>query len=133
MKLSKEDIEKVDLITTGDADEDWARTIPKPKGWRMLIYVPEPEGKIGSVLTTVQRNQEEALASPIGKVLEMGDLCYKHAKFGPDQEPWCKPGDWVIFKPYAGTRIKANGKEFRLINDETVEAVVEDPRGIERA
>jgi hypothetical protein len=34
---------------------------------------------------------------------------------------------------YSGTRFKVNGQEFRLINDDMVEAVVDDPRGYTRA
>jgi co-chaperonin GroES (HSP10) len=48
-------------------------------------------------------------------------------------DPTAKVGDWVVFRAFSGTRIKIHGKEFRLINDDTVEAVVEDPRGVERA
>jgi co-chaperonin GroES (HSP10) len=47
--------------------------------------------------------------------------------------PWCKEGDFVITRAYAGTRFKIHGREFRLINDDQVEAVVQDPRGITRA
>jgi co-chaperonin GroES (HSP10) len=62
----------------------------------------------------------------------MGSLAYKdEAKF--PSGPWCKGGDWVLFRAYSGTRIKIHGREFRIINDDTVEAVVEDPRGIARA
>ena len=65
-------------------------------------------------------------------VLKMGDLCYKDKDKFP-LGPWCKEGDWVIFRAYSGTRIRIHGREFRLINDDTVEAVVEDPRGVSRA
>lgn len=134
MKISKAAIEKAcDIVSTGDHDEDFARTIPQPKGWRMLIYVPEPEGKLGSVMTSETRTTEEHLACPVGLVIAMGDLCYRHPKFGNEYNPWCKVGDWITTKSYAGTRLKVNGQEFRTINDETVETVVEDPRGIERA
>ena len=62
----------------------------------------------------------------------MGPDCYKdYAKFPTG--PWCSEGDWVVMRAYSGTRINIHGKEFRLINDDTVEAVVNDPRGIQRA
>jgi hypothetical protein len=38
----------------------------------------------------------------------------------------------VLTRPYAGTRLVIHGREFRIINDDTVEAVVDDPRGIRR-
>jgi co-chaperonin GroES (HSP10) len=65
-------------------------------------------------------------------VMQLGDLCYKDEARFPTGA-WCKEGDFVITRAYAGTRIKIHGKEFRIINDDTVEAVVDDPRGYERA
>jgi co-chaperonin GroES (HSP10) len=62
----------------------------------------------------------------------MGDLCYKDENKFPTGA-WCQEGDWVLFRAYSGSRIKIHGREFRLINDDTVEAVVDDPRGIYRA
>ena len=67
----------------------------------------------------------------VGFVLKMGDLAYADEKKFPTG-PWCKQGDWVVFRAYSGTRIKIYGQEFRIINDDSVEAVVDDPRGIAR-
>ena len=73
----------------------------------------------------------EETASIIGFVMAMGADAYKdHSKF--PNGPFCKKGDFVIFRSYSGTRFKIHGKEFRLINDDTVEAVVDDPRGYTR-
>ena len=77
--------------------------------------------------------EREALATVVSYVIRVGPLAYKDKdKFG-DGEPWCKEGDWVIFRSYSGTRVKIHDKEFRLINDDTVEAVVEDTRGVMKA
>ena len=55
-------------------------------------------------------------------------------KFGEDMDPWCKKGDCVLIPPFAGIRlVHKSGQEFRLINDDTVQGVVEDPRGSRRA
>ena len=62
----------------------------------------------------------------------MGDVCYSDEKRFPTG-PWCAVGDWVMFRPYSGTRFKIRGQEFRLINDDTIEAVVDDPREYSRA
>ena len=67
-----------------------------------------------------------------GYVLKMGEDCYQDKERYPNG-PWCKTGDWVVFRAYSGTRLNIYGKEFRIINDDTVEAVVEDPRGVVRA
>jgi co-chaperonin GroES (HSP10) len=74
----------------------------------------------------------EETASIIGFVVEMGDECYKDKEKFPNG-PYCQKGDFVIFRSYSGTRFKIKGDEFRLINDDTVEAVVDDPRGYTRA
>jgi co-chaperonin GroES (HSP10) len=76
--------------------------------------------------------EKESLATVVGFVLKVGSLAYKDTNKFPDG-PWCKEGDWVLFRAYSGTRIKIHGREFRIINDDTVEGVVDDPRGIARA
>jgi co-chaperonin GroES (HSP10) len=99
----------------------------------MLIALPELEEKTDSgIYLPEQVREKESLATVVGFVLKMGSLAYKDPAKFPDG-PWCKEGDWVLFRAYSGTRIKIHGREFRIINDDTVEAVVEDPRGIARA
>ena len=65
-------------------------------------------------------------------VIDMGDECYTDLDKFPSG-PYCQRGEWIIFRSYSGTRIKVKGQEFRLINDDTVEATVNDPRSVERA
>jgi co-chaperonin GroES (HSP10) len=74
----------------------------------------------------------EEVLSPVLFVVKMGPDCYKDEKRFPSG-PSCKVGDFVLVRPNTGTRIKIHGKEFRLINDDSVEGVVQDPRGITRA
>ena len=74
----------------------------------------------------------EELLSPVLFVVKVGPDAYKDEKRFPNG-PSCKVGDFVLVRPNTGTRIKIHGKEFRIINDDSVEAVVQDPRGISRA
>ena len=76
--------------------------------------------------------QIEEVATVVGFVLAMGSECYKDQKKFPDG-PWCKVGDFVLMRAYSGTRFKIHGKEFRILNDDSIEATVEDPRGLSRA
>lgn len=113
-------------------DEVMAK-LPKPSGYRLLIAIPEVSTKTaGGVYIPDERRNSEETASIIGLVLKVGPEAYSDANRFPNG-PWCKEGDFVIFRSYSGTRFKVLGKEFRLINDDTVEAVVEDPRGYSRA
>ena len=75
--------------------------------------------------------KKEEILSTVLFVVELGSDCYKDEKRFPNG-PYCKPGDFVLVRPNAGTRLVIHGKEFRIINDDTVEAVVQDPRGITR-
>ncbi len=106
--------------------------LPKPTGWRILVlpFKQKEKTKGGIILAddTVERSQ---VASTCGFVLDMGPHCYDKDRF--PSGPWCKQGDWVVFRAYSGTRMKMYGQEFRLINDDTVEAVVDDPTGVVRA
>jgi len=109
-----------------------ATQLPAPKGYKLLITLPElEETTAGGIYIPGAVREAEQTASMVGFVLKLGTLAYKDEKRFPDG-PWRKEGDWVLFRAYSGTRIKIHGKEFRLINDDTVEAVVEDPRGVQR-
>ena len=109
-------------------DEDTTRKLPEPKGYKLLIAIPKLEEKTqGGVIIPDALKGMEQTASIIGLVIATGDAAYKDADKFPDG-PYCKEGDFVIFRSYSGTRFKLRGEEFRLINDDTVEAVVDDPR-----
>lgn len=106
---------------------------PEPRGYKVLIALPKIEEKTeGGIIRPESFRKVEETASIFGFVVKLGDLAYGDAARFPTG-PWCKEGDWVVFRSYSGTRIKVHGQEFRLINDDSVEAVVEDPRGYERA
>jgi co-chaperonin GroES (HSP10) len=114
-------------------DEQLKAKLPEPAGYRLLIAIPEVSEKTeGGVFMPEQLKKAEETASIIGFVVKMGPEAFADADKFPNG-PWCKEGDFVIFRSYSGTRFKVLGKEFRLINDDTVEAVVEDPRGYSRA
>ena len=114
-------------------DEELKAKLPEPSGYRLLIAIPEISEKTeGGVYMPDQLKKAEETATIIGFVVKIGPEAYvDEAKF--PNGPWCKEGDFVIFRSYSGTRFKVQGQEFRLINDDTVEAVVEDPRGYSRA
>ena len=115
-----------------EADEK-ARQLPIPSGYRILCAIPEVENEYDNGLLKADEtiNYEEKLATVLF-VVEMGPDCYKDEKRFPNGA-WCKKGDFVIVRPNAGTRLLIHGREFRMINDDVVEAVVQDPRGITRA
>ncbi len=115
----------------GDAEK--AAQLPEPKGYRILCAVPDASDTYESGLAKASDTKRiEENGTVVLFVLKMGDLCYKEeAKFSTG--PWCKEGDFVLTRAYAGTRFKIHGREFRLINDDTVEGVVLDPRGYTRA
>ena len=107
--------------------------LPEPTGYRLLIALPEIDEKTqGGVIMPDGLVKDESTASIIGFVIKMGSDAYSDKERFPNGA-WCKEGDFVIFRSYSGTRFKVAGKEFRLINDDTVEGVVDDPRGYTRA
>tara|TARA_R110002020_G_scaffold37165_5_gene112275 strand:+ start:1550 stop:1954 length:405 start_codon:yes stop_codon:yes gene_type:complete len=115
-------------------DKNLASQLPKPTGWRMLLALPEVKEKTdGGIVLPQERISAERAASVVGCVLLQGPQCYKgDSRFPEGTEPWCKIGDWVVIGSYDGTRLLIHGKEFRIINDDGIQAVVEDPRGISR-
>ena len=120
-----------------DADnETKASALPIPTGWKLLCIVPEVSDKLEGTSLDLVRDmttlKQEEHATTVLFVLRMGPDAYKdQAKF--PSGAWCKEGDFVLVRTYSGTRFKIFGKEFRMINDDQVECVVQDPRGITRA
>lgn len=108
--------------------------LPVPVGYRVLIALPQvPETFDNSlVLKANTTKQAEHVLSTIGFVIDMGGQAYTDKERFPDG-PWCKVGDYVMFRANTGTRFKIEGVEYRLMNDDSIEAVVADPRGITRA
>ena len=118
--------------------EQRGRSLPDPTGWRILCMVPPAKDLIdGTSLNLVKAAETikvEEQTTAVLFVLKVGPLAYKDpAKFGSDCTPWCKEGDFILVRTYTGTRFKVFGREFRLLNDDQVDAVVSDPRGITRA
>jgi co-chaperonin GroES (HSP10) len=115
------------------SDEEKATQLPKPSGYRILCAIPEAEKEHdGSGLLKADITmQNEELLTTVLFVVELGEDCYKDPTRFPNG-PWCKKGDFVLVRPHAGSRLVIHGREFRIINDDSVEAVVADPRGIRR-
>jgi co-chaperonin GroES (HSP10) len=118
-------------VLPGTAEEK-AKQVPDPSTYHLLCVLPEVEEEYDSGLIKAgQTIHFEELLSPVLFVVKMGPDAYKDEKRFPSG-PSCKVGDFVLVRPNTGTRIKIHGKEFRVILDESVEAVVQDPRGITR-
>ena len=115
------------------AKEEKARQLPQPRGYKILVTLPPVEEEIGDtgLIKSAQSMYHEQLLTNVLFVVELGDMCYSDKDRFPSG-PWCKKGDFVMCRANTGTRFKIHGTEFRLINDDSVEAVVQDPRGIER-
>ena len=123
---------EADLKVVEEEDVEKASQLPVPTGYRILIGLPEIEEKTeGGIIKAQSTISLEETASVVGFVLAMGPDCYKDEKRFPTG-PWCKEGDFIIMRAYSGTRISIHGKEFRIINDDTPEAVIDDPRGVSR-
>ena len=108
------------VVLKGEAEEDtprYASQLPEPKGYKILIALPEiDEATDGGIIKSAELQHEESIATVVGWVMSMGPDAYaSYARF--PSGPYCQLGDWVIFRAFSGTRIKIHGKEFRLIFD----------------
>ena len=119
-----------DLIGVKKSEKKEEPKLPQPTGWRLLVlpFKMKEKTKGGIVLaeTTLEKQQ---VGSQVGLVLAMGPDCYKDKERYPDG-PWCKVKDWVMFARYAGSRIKIDGGEMRLLNDDEVLATIDSPEDI---
>jgi len=123
-----------EAVDTVKATEELEAQLPMPVGYRVLIALPQVEETFDgtNLLKTDTIKNQEHIMSIIGLVVDMGEQAYND----PERfttGPWCKQGDYVMFRANSGTRFKVNGVEYRLMNDDSIEAVVADPSGVSRA
>jgi co-chaperonin GroES (HSP10) len=103
--------------------------VPKPTGWRLVVLPYRGVAKTkGGVLLTDKAVEEQQIASVCALVLEVGPDAYADKDKFP-HGPWCKKGDWVIIARYAGSRIKIEGGELRILNDEIL-GTVDSPEDV---
>ena len=123
----------VDLTQLLDkSNEEKATQLPKPSGYRILCAIPEMEKEYESgIIKADETVRVEETLTTVLFVVDLGPDCYADTARFPSGA-WCKKGDFVLVKPYAGSRLVIHGREFRMINDDSVEGVVDDPRGIKR-
>ncbi len=124
--------EAVETVETNE--EEFEAQLPTPVGYRVLIAMPVVEEAFEGteLLKSVTTKHQEQVMSIIGLVVDMGEQAYSDPDRFPNG-PWCKQGDYVMFRANTGTRFTVEGLEYRLMNDDSIEAVVADPRGIQRA
>jgi len=119
-------------IEAEEGDKDKAAQLPKPSGYHILCAIPEMEKEFENGLIKADETiRMEEMLTTVLFVVDLGPDCYKDDKRFPSG-PWCKKGDFILVRPNAGSRLIIHEREFRLINDDVVEAVVDDPRGIKR-
>ena len=131
--------ESVDLLKAIDLTailhktaEEKAKQLPTPTGYRILCAIPEQEKEFeGGIIKADETIMIEETLTTVLFVVAMGPDCYKDQSRFPSG-PYCNVGDFVLIRPNAGSRLVIHGKEFRMINDDSVEGTVDDPRGIRR-
>lgn len=131
--MNKFDVQAVDLSgLLNKPVEDKAKQIPDPVTYHLLCMLPEAKEEYeGGILKSNQAMQYEELLSPVLFVAKIGPDAFKDSARFPSG-PSCVVGDFILVRPNTGTRMKIHGTEWRLINDDSVQAVIQDPRGIQR-
>ena len=122
----------VGMYSSEATAEEKAKQLPRPSGYHILCAIPEIEKEYDSGIAKADQtiHNEEVLTTVLF-VVDLGSDCYADKTRFPSG-PWCKKGDFVLVRPNSGSRLVIHGREFRMINDDTVEGVVDDPRGIKR-
>ena len=119
-----------DLVGVKKSEKKEEPKLPKPTGWRMLVLPFKIKEKTkGGVILAEDTLERQQVASQVGLVIAMGSQCYKDKERYPEG-PRCKVNDWVMFARYAGSRIKIDGGEMRLLNDDEVLATIDSPEDI---
>ena len=129
-------IQPIEAPEEGASNETKASSLPRAVGHKLVCIVPEVSDKIDGTELDLVRDyntmKQEEHATTVLFVLRKGPDAYMDKERFPSGA-WCEEGDFVVVRTYTGTRLKVFGKEFRIINDDQVDCVVDDPRGITRA
>ena len=113
-----------------DGGESELSKVPRPTGWRIVVLPYRGVGKTkGGVLLTDKAVEDQQIASVCALVLKVGPDAYSDPEKFPTG-PWCKEGDWIIMARYAGSRIKIEEGELRILNDDEVLGTVSSPEDI---
>ena len=105
-------------------------SLPKPTGWRIMVLPFQPKVKTkGGILLAEAALERQQSGTVWGVVLGMGPDCYRDKKRYPEGA-WCKKGEWVVFARYAGSRLKIEGGEIRILNEDEILATIQDPEMI---
>ena len=122
-----------DTAQASVTEDEFEAQLPIPVGYRLLVAMPQVEEAFEGteLLKSVTTKNHEQIMSIMGVIIDMGMQAYSDKDRFPSG-PWCKVGDYVMFRANTGTRFTIDGSEYRLMNDDSVEAVILDPRGIER-
>jgi len=106
---------------------------PRPVGYQLLLMpVKLNEKTSGGIIIPETSRSVEDIAGICFYVVDMGSEAYQR-QVEKGYEPYCDVGDFVVIHAYTGTRVDVSGEEYRLVNDDSIKAVVEDPRGVRRA
>ena len=129
--MSRVEISTPTLTEIPKEEVDQDTLIPKPVGYHILICMPQAADTYGEsgIIKATTSVQRESILSMVGLVLDMGEQAYADKDRFPNG-PWCKAGDYVMFRSNSGTRFRVDGQEYRLMNDDSIEAVVVDPSAI---
>ena len=123
-----------DTAQASITEEEFEAQLPVPVGYKLLVAMPQVEEAFEGteLLKSVTTKNHEQIMSIMGVIIDMGMQAYSDQDRFPTG-PWCKVGDYVMFRANTGTRFKINGAEYWLMNDDSIEAIVADPRGVQRA
>ena len=128
---AEEDAKKIaDHEAKKAPEETNLERLPNPTGWRLLVmpFQVKEETK-GGIIIAQETLDRARVATQVGYVLKMGDLCYQDKDRYPTG-PWCKEKDWVVFARYAGSRMEIEGGEIRMLNDDEVLGTIDNPEDI---
>lgn len=129
----------VSRLLTRPPTKEWDRIqgTLEPAGYRVLVRIPnlpEQVQKNSLLVMPEETRRLEEFAQLVGQVIALGPLAFRDRKrFGWLRRPWCRPGDYIMMRGYAGTRFSMKADDGRdvvyaLINDDTVLGVVRGDR-----
>lgn len=101
--------------------------LPRIPGVGILVRpVPVRRKSAGGILIPDSVRSDREYLSTVGRVLALGELAFKDEDIYRTG-PWVKPGDYVVYTKYAGSKLWWKGVQLLIIKAGSIELVVEKP------
>ena len=101
-----------------------------PTEFCVVVQLDAAREKVGSIFLPTDVQDRDKLSAEEGTLIAVSPVAFDYANW-PAGARKPEVGDRVLFRKYAGLLHKRNDRDYRLLNDKDIVAIVEEPKTAE--